>query len=412
LGDLIISIDIGTSKVCALIGRVNKYSQLEVLGRGMAPCYGLKKGVIVDIDRTAEAIRSAIDEAEKTANIKVGSAYANIHGMHVDVINNKSELSISNAEREISQRDVDNLIRAVRDIEISEDKQLIDVITRQYILDGYDEIVDPVGMVGTRLELDADIVVGKITSVQNIVKSIERAGIQIDGLVAEAFASGEICLTADERDIGVVLIDVGGGVTDISVFQANRLVFYDSIPVGGDHITNDIAIGLRISPSEAEKIKRQYELALTSLIKNDQEISVFDINENKKKSIKVSELVEIIEARVYEIFSLCRNQLAKSGIMLPPNGGVVLTGAGISYVDGCKQLAGEVFEMPIRVVQAGLIQGVSKPEFVVASGIIKYISNIKRVACKTTEIKLNKTVSKEQKASAFEKIASLFRKLF
>lgn len=412
MGDLIISIDIGTSKVCALIGRVNKYSQLEVLGRGMAPCYGLKKGVIVDIDRTAEAIRSAIDEAEKTANIKVGSAYANIHGMHVDVINNKSELSISNAEREISQRDVDNLIRAVRDIEISEDKQLIDVITRQYILDGYDEIVDPVGMVGTRLELDADIVVGKITSVQNIVKSIERAGIQIDGLVAEAFASGEICLTADERDIGVVLIDVGGGVTDISVFQANRLAFYDSIPVGGDHITNDIAIGLRISPSEAEKIKRQYELALTSLIKNDQEISVFDINENKKKSIKVSELVEIIEARVYEIFSLCRNQLAKSGIMLPPNGGVVLTGAGISYVDGCKQLAGEVFEMPIRVVQAGLIQGVSKPEFVVASGIIKYISNIKRVACKTTEIKLNKTASKEQKASAFEKIASLFRKLF
>ncbi len=411
MGDLIISIDIGTSKVCALIGRVNKYSQLEVIGRGMVPCYGLKKGVIVDIDRTAEAIRSAIVEAERAANVKVGSAYANIHGMHVDVINNKSEISISNAEREISRRDVDNLIYAVRDIEISEDKQLIDV-TRQYILDGYDEIIDPVGMVGTKLELDADIVVGKITSVQNIVKSIERAGIQIDGLVAEAFASGEVCLTADERDIGVVMIDVGGGVTDISVFQANRLIFYDSIPVGGDHITNDIAIGLRISPAEAEKIKRQYELALTSLIKNDQEISVFDINENKKKSIKVSELVEIIEARVYEIFSLCANQLAKSGTMISPNGGVVLTGAGISYVDGAKQLAHEVFEMPVRVVQAGLIQGVTKPEFIVASGIIKYISNIKRVACKTSEIKLNKSSTQERRDSVFERIAGFFRKLF
>jgi len=412
LGDLIISIDIGTSKVCALIGRVNKYSQLEVIGRGMAPCYGLKKGVIVDIDRTAEAIRSALDEAEKAAGVRAGSAYANIHGMHVDVVNNRSELFISNAEREISQRDVDNLIRAVRDIEFSEDKQLIDVIPRQYILDGYDEIVDPVGMIGTRLELDADIVVGKITSVQNIVKSIERAGIQIDGLVAEAFATGEICLTHDERDIGVVLIDVGGGVTDVSVFQGNRLVFYDSIPIGGDHITNDIAIGLRISPSEAEKIKRQYELALTSLIKNDQEISVFDVNENRKKTIKVSELVEIIEARVYEIFSLCRNQIVKSGIMIPPNGSVVLTGAGISYVDGCKQLAGEVFEVPVRVVQAGLIQGVTKPEYVVAAGIIKYVSSIKKVACKTSEIRLSKSAGREPKASFLEKIADFFRKLF
>lgn len=412
MGDLIISIDIGTSKVCALIGRMSNYSQLEVIGRGMVPCHGLKKGVIVDIDRTAEAIKGAIDEAERSANVKAGSAYANIHGMHVNVINNKSEISISNADREITQRDVDNLICSVRDIEISEDKQLIDVITRQYILDGYDEIVDPVGMVGTKLELDADIVVGKITSVQNIVKSIERAGIQIDGIVAEAFATGEVCLTPDERDLGVVMIDVGGGVTDISVFQENRLVFYDSIPVGGDHITNDIAIGLRISPAEAEKIKRQYELALTSLIKNDQEISVYDINENKKKSVKVSELVEIIEARVYEIFSLCKNQLVKAGTLVSPNAGVVLTGAGISYVDGCKQLAQEVFEVPVRVVQAGLIQGVTKPEYVVASGTIRYISNIKRVACKTSEIKLNKSVNREQRESKLSKIASFFKKLF
>jgi cell division protein FtsA len=405
-------VDIGTSKVSSIIGRVHKNSQLEILGRGMSPCNGLKKGVIVDIEATAACIRSAVEEAEAAANMRVGSAFINIHGMHVSVINNKSWLAISNGNREITHRDIDSILHSVRDIEIPEDRQLIDVIPRQYIIDGYDEIIDPIGMVGTRLEVDADIVVGKITSVQNIVKSVERAGIQLDGIVAEAFATGEICLTADERDMGVILLDIGGGVTDISVFQGKRLVFYDSIPVGGDHITNDIAIGLRISNTEAEKIKRQFELALTSLIKNDQEISVFDINENKKKNVKVSEVVEIIEARVYEIFSLSRNQLAKAGALLKPGGGVVLTGAGISYVDGSRQLAQEVFEVPVRVVQAGQIQGVSKPEFIPSAGIIRYVASIKKGTSHASELKLKKPGAAQPKESVLEKILRFFREIF
>lgn len=412
MGDLIVSVDIGTSKVGSIIGRVNKNSQLEILGRGMSPCNGLKKGVIVDIDGTAACIRNAVEEAEAAANMKVGSAFVNIHGMHVSVINNKSWLSIANGNREITARDIDSLLHEVSDIEISEDRQLIDVIPRQFIIDGYDEIIDPVGMVGTKLEVDADVVVGKITSVQNILKSIERAGIQIDGIVAEAFATGEICLTPDERDIGVILLDIGGGVTDISVFQGKRLVFYDSIPVGGDHITNDIAIGLRISNTEAEKIKRQFELALTSLIKNDQEISVFDINENRKKNVKVSEVVEIIEARVYEIFSLCRNQLARAGSLVQPDGGVVLTGAGISYVDGSKQLAQEVFEVPVRVVQAGQLQGVSKPEFITSAGIIRYVATVKKGTSHASEIKLKKPGNAQPKASIIDKIIQFFKEIF
>jgi cell division protein FtsA len=410
VSDLIISIDIGTSKVCALIGKVNKFSQMEIAGRGMAPCSGLKKGVVVDIDSTASSIRKAVEEAEADANMKIGSAYVNIHGMHVNVINNKSWLSING--REITQNDLENILRDVRDIDIPEDRQLIDVIPRQYIIDGYDEITDPVGMVGTRLEVDADMLVGKITSVQNIVKSMERAGVKLDGIVAEAFATAEICLTPDERDIGSVLLDVGGNVTDVSVFQGKRLIFYDSIPVGGDHITNDIAIGLRISNMEAEKIKRQFELALTSLIKNDQEISVLDINENKKKNVKVSEVVEIIEARVYEIFSLCKNLLDKAGIVIPTEGGIVMTGAGISYVDGCKQLAQEVFELPVRVVQAGQIQGVSKPEFVASAGMIRYVANVKKGGSMASEVKLKKPDNVKNKESFFEKIIELFKKLF
>lgn len=410
MGDLIVSIDIGTSKVCALIGRVNKYTQLDIAGRGMSLCNGLKKGVIVDIDSTAASIKSAVEEAESAANMRVGSAYVNIHGMHVNVINNRSYMNING--REITYNDVVNILHEVRDIEIPEDRQLIDVVARQYIIDGYDEIVDPVGMVGTGLEIDADIITGKITSVQNIIKSMERSGIKIDGIVAEAFATGEISLSQDERDIGVVMLDVGGSVTDVSVYQGKRLIFYDTIPVGGDHITNDIAIGLRISSTEAEKIKRQFELALTSLIKNDQEISVLDINENKRKNVKVSEVVDIIEARVYEIFSLCKNLLDKAGVVVPESGSVVMTGAGISYVDGCKQLANEVFELPVRVVQAGQLQGVSKPEFIASAGMLRYVANLKKGGSHASEIKLKKSSSKQPEESFFGKIGRFFKKLF
>jgi len=410
VGDLIVSIDIGTSNVCTLIGRVNNYTQLDIVGRGITPCNGLKKGVIVDIDSTAASIRDSIEKAELTANMRVGSAYVNIHGMHVNVINNTSQLNIDG--NEITRHDIENILHEVSSIEIPEDRQLIDVIPRQYIIDGYDEIIEPAGMVGTKFEVDADILTGKITSVQNIIKSMERAGVQIDGIVAEAFATGEIGLTQDERDIGVVLLDVGGSVTDVSVFHAKRLVFYDTIPVGGDHITNDIAIGLRITNVEAEKIKRQFELALTSLIKNDQEISVMDINENKKKDVKVSEVVEIIEARVYEIFSLCKNMLDKAGVVVPDNGSVVMTGAGISYVDGCKQLANEVFELPVRTVQAGQIQGVSKPEYIAAAGMIKYVSNVKKGASHATEIKLKKPATKKKEVAFFSKLVQFFKDIF
>ena len=410
MGEYIVSIDIGTSKICTMIGKVNKYSQLDIIGRGMAPCSGLKKGIIVDIESTAASIRDAIEEAEMSANMRVGSAYVNIHGMHVNVINNKSIVNING--REITRHDVENILNLVKDVEISEDKQLIDVIPRQYIIDDYDEIIDPVGMVGTRLEVDADILVGKITSVQNIIKSLERAGIQIDGIVAEAFATAGICLTPDERDIGAVLLDVGGSVTDVSVHCGKRLVFYDTIPVGGDHVTNDIAIGLRISNAEAEKIKRQFELALTSLIKNDQEITVLDINENRKKNVKVSEVVDIIEARVFEIFSICRNLMDKSGIVLPSGSNVVMTGAGISYVDGCKQLAQEVFDMPVRVVQAGQLQGVSKPEFIVSAGLIRYIANVKRGCSLASELKLRKTTSTKPKESFFARFVNALKELF
>jgi len=411
VGSYIVSLDIGTTKVCTLIGSVNKANQLEIIGEGLAPCNGVKKGVIVDIESVSSSIRDSIKQAETMANISVGSAYVNIYGMHVNVVNNKSSIEISDNNHEISPKDVEKLLYKARDLEIPEDCQIIDIIPRQYIIDGYDEIIDPVGMVGLRLEVDADVVIGKITSAQNIVKSLERAGLKIDGLIIEAFASGELLLTPDEKEIGAVLIDVGGGITDISVFKNKRLVFYDSIPVGGDHITNDISIGLKISHSEAEKIKRQFELALTSLINNDQEFSVNSVEDNKRKKIKVSEVVEIIEARVYEIFSICRNLLERSNIEIDDNMNIVLTGGGISYVDGNKQLASEVFGIPARVAIYRSAE-VSKPEFATAAGMIRFVSNTYKNGNAGSKVVLRKSKNSQKKQpSLLKKITKFLSRL-
>jgi len=408
--EIVVSIDIGTSKICTVVGKVSKSGQLEVIGKALSPCIGIKKGVIVDIESTSDSIRSSVKQAESMANLKIGSAYVSIAGMHVSVINNQSWISISNENREITAKDIERVLYAARDIQISEDRQLIDIIPRQYIIDGYDEIMDPIGMVGVKLGVEADIVTGKITSVQNIVKSMKKCNIKIDGLVIGALATGEIALTQDEKDIGVVMIDVGGGITDISVFHKKKLVFYDSIPVGGDHVTNDISIGLKIPYADAEKIKRQYELALTSLIANDQEISVNDVNENRKKQVKVSEVVEIIEARVYEIFSLSENLLQKSGLNSGFYFSVVLTGGGISYVDGCKQLAGEVFELPVRVATYNA-SGISKPEYAAAAGMIKHVAGVHRIGKTGSEVKIQgKPVTRNNKGllSKISKIISDF----
>lgn len=411
MSDIVVGIDIGTSKVCTSVGRINKDNQVEILGQGFVPCTGVRKGIIVDIESTANAIRDSVEAAEKSSNLKINSAFINILGTHVNVIGNRSSVSIPSENREITKKDVERVLHIVRDVPVDEDRQLIDIVPRQFVIDGYDEIIDPVGMVGVKLEVDADIVVGKITSVQNIVKSAERANIRVDGLVAEAFATGEILLAPEEKEMGVILIDVGGGITDISVFKNRRLIFYDSIPVGGDHITNDLSIGLRISVSEAEKLKRQFELALTSLIKNDQEVSVYDVNEDRKKEVRVSEIVEIIEARVYEIFSLCHELLVKNNVTSSLEGGVVLAGAGISYVDGCKQLANEVFGLPVRI-GTFKVSGVHKPEFATSVGMIKHISSLHKASSVSLDVRAQKQKDVENKEGFLIKLLNFFRELF
>ena len=410
MGETVVGIDIGTSKVCTVIGQINDNNQIDIIGRGTSPCTGLKKGIIVDIEGTSSSIHKAVGQAESISNLKIGSAYVNITGMHVTVINNTDSINISGENREITCKDVERVLYAARNVTIPEDKEIIDIIPRQYIIDGYDEIIDPVGMVGVKLEAEVDVVLGKITSVQNILKSMERANIRIDGLVIESFAAGEVLLTPEEKEIGCILIDVGGGITDISIFKGKRLIFYDSITVGGDHITKDISIGLKISYLDAEKIKREYELALTSLIKNDQEITVTEINENKKKNIKVSKFVEIIEARVHEIFTLSRKLIENQGIDVRFLSGMVLTGGGISYLDGGIQLAYEVFDIPVRVATFK-INGSHKIEFATAAGIVKYCSGKVKVGKQGSDIRVQKQ-RLPKKEPTFKKIIKWFGKFY
>ena len=409
---IFVGIDIGTTKVCTLIGRVNESGQMEIMGKGMAPCSSVKKGVIVDIDGTSNSIALSVEQAQSEAGLKVYSAYVNIPGMHINALNVRNSINVSGDNREISSRDVQELLRVAKNVELPEDMDIIDVIPRQYIVDGYDEIIDPVGMVGTRLEVDTDIIAGKITSIQNIIKSLDKAGIKTNGIVPEAFASGVMALSQKDRELGVVLIDVGGGITDISVFKNNRLMFCDSIPVGGDHVTNDISIGLKISYAEAEKIKKQYGLALVSLIDNDQDVWVYDVNDNYRKSVKISEVVEITEARVYEILSLCRERLEKAGLYQGFGAGVVLTGRGISYLDGIRDIADEVFGLDVRIASANVPEGL-KPEFATAAGIIKYVSGIAPGQNAGSEVKSGKAKSgRKEGGNIFKKLSKLISDLF
>ncbi len=389
IGDIIVGVDIGTSKVCTLIGQVNKTNQIDVLGYGSAPCSGVRKGIIVDIESTAQAIRQAAEQAEQMAGLTVNSVYVNITGSNISMLRSKGMVDIPSNQSEINYTDIERVLKAVQDIEVTPDKKIIDIIPYQYIINGYDQIVDPIGMIGSTLEIDCQIVSGSMTSVQNLVRSVEKAGYYVDGIVPEAIAASEVMLIPDEKELGVLLLDTGAGITDISIFKGKRLIFYDSIPIGGEHITNDIAIGLKVPYNEADKIKKQYGIALTSLIQNDQEISIASINESKVRSIKISEVVEIIEARVSEIFTLVNEALEKAGVKEKISAGAVISGEGITIYDGSIQLGAEILQMPIRI---GVTKGSSmvKPTYAVALGIVKYMSGVKHIKNIASNVKSTK----------------------
>ena len=407
MSDIIVGIDIGTSKVSTVIGKVDREREVEILGKGIASCTGVKKGIIIDIDATSDSIRNSVRIAETQSEVKVISAYINISGLHSNIIKHRNFTNVVGSNKEITKEDVQKLIYSAGTLPIAADCEVIDVVPSQFIVDGYDGIIDPVGMKGSMLEGDFDVVIGKIISVQNIIRSVEKAGIKVDGLIA---AAGECILMPDEKDMGVILVDIGGGTTEVSVFKNEKLVMNHCFAVGGDHISNDLSIALKMSYAESERIKKQFQLASTSLIKNDQEISVNDISESFKKSIMVSDAIEVIEARVCEIFSLCHDMIEKN---CPGSygAGVVLSGNGIAALDGASQLANEIFQLPVRVAVPKL-KDITSLEYCTAAGIVKFIAKQEKDASTISKKNIPETNKKTKNNSFLKKLFISLKELF
>jgi len=411
VGELVVAIDIGTSKVCALCGEIGKTGMVETLAKAAVPCTGMKKGLIVDIESVARSITAALRKVENDAGARIGSAYINVMGLHVDVITNRASTAVANENREITRVEVERLLYAVRNVDVPMDAQIIDVIPRQFMIDGYSGITEPVGMIGSSIELEADIVTGKISSITNIIKCIESAGIKIDGLVISGQALSEIILSPEEMELGVIMVDGGGSVTDISVFHNGRLYFYESVPVGGDHITNDISIGMKIPYADAEKLKKEYELALPLLIDKDMEVNLTDINDNLRKRVYVSEIIEIIEARVYEIMMICRDLLNEYRVEFDFGAGVVLTGGGIAYLDGCKQVANDIFGLPVKVFPERNLKN-QKTDSILAEGIVKHVARMGKGVRYGSDVQLAKKREPGTGANVFGKFIELLKRIF
>jgi cell division protein FtsA len=377
MNEAAVGIDIGSSKVCTIIGELNKNSQLQIMGVGTAECRGYRKGIIVDIDNTSQAITNSVEQAERMSGMEVKAAYISMPGGLASLVKNRGVIAIPRDEKEITNDDVKRVLASAAAENIPVDMEVIGVIPLQFIVDGYENIKDPVGMMGLRLEVEANIITAPLSAVQNLVKSIERCNIDVLGIVIQPIADAEALLTKDEKDLGIALIDVGSEITNISVFTNGQLSFTKLIPIGGAHITNDISIGLKIPVSEAEKLKRQYGCALVSMIKTVEDISVNIQGTNSAKIVSNKVLTDIIEARVQEIYYLVNRELEQSGFKKLATCGAVLSGGGLSFINGAAEAGASLLGMPVRIGSPKYI-GVASPVYSTATGMVKHILSSKK----------------------------------
>lgn len=373
--EIIVGLDIGTTKVCAIIGRVNEYGSVDIIGIGVSPSRGLRKGVVVNIESTVNSVATAIEKAELMAGLEVRSVYSGIAGGHIEGINSRGVVAVSNKEREITMSEVERVIDAAKALALPMEREVIHVIPQEFIVDNQEGIKDPIGMNGVRLEAEVHIVTGAVASAQNIVKSVNRSGYAVNDIVLEPLASGLATLKEDEKELGVVLIDIGGGTTDVLVYLNGSIWHTGVIAMGGNHVTNDISIGLRTPMHSAEEIKRRSGVALSALIDHDELIEIPSVGGRNPTRIPRQILAEIIQPRMEEIFLLVKHELEKKEFANLLSGGVVLTG-GASLLNGADKVAEQVFELPVRIGLplnvGGLINEVSSPEYSTGVGLILY----------------------------------------
>ena len=343
---LIVGLDIGTSKVVALVGEIDADGAVEVVGLGSHPSRGLKKGVVVNIESTVQSIQRAVEEAELMAGCQIHSVFAGIAGSHVRSLNSHGVVAIR--DREVSDVDVQHVIDAAKAVAIPADQRILHVLPQEYIIDGQEGIRDPIGMSGVRLEAKVHIVTGADSAAQNIVKCVQRCGLTVEDMVLEQLASSHAVLTDDEKELGVCLVDIGGGTTDLAVFSQGAIRHTAVIPIAGDQVTNDIAVSMRTPTHYAEDIKVRYACALSQLANSDESIEVPSVGERPARRLARQTLAEVVEPRYEELYGLVRDELRRSGFEEIIAAGIVLTG-GSARMEGAIDLAEEVFHMPVRM---------------------------------------------------------------
>ncbi len=370
---VLVAIDAGSTKVATVVGEVTPMGDVNVIGYGIAPLAGMKKGMVANIEQTVASISSSIEKAERLSGYKIGSAFVNLGGSHISSQNSRGVVAVSGSRREVSREDVARAMEAARAVQVPANRQVVHVVARGYIVDGQDGIKDPVGMSAVRLEVETHIVAGATTSIQNLTKCVTNSGVQIDEVVVSSLAAAEATLTDTEKDLGVVIADIGGGTTDIAVFTDGAVSHTAVLPVGGINVTNDVAIGLRTSLNLAEEIKVKNGTANVAEVQPEELLNVSMLGDAGGQTIQRRRLAEIIEARMRELYDMIRAEIERSGHAGPLPAGIVLTGGGAKLA-GVTELARDVLEMPVRVAGpegvGGLMDQLASPAFSTSLGLL------------------------------------------
>jgi cell division protein FtsA len=373
--ELIVGLDIGTTKVCAIIGEINETGQLEIIGVGSTPSRGLRRGVVINIEATVKSIQNAVESAELMSGREVHGVYTGVAGGHIEGINSRGVVAVTGRDREITKEDVDRVIDAAKAIVIPMDREVLHVIPQEFIVDQQGGIKNPVGMVGVRLEAEAHIITGAVTSAQNIVKCVNRAGFKVNDIVLEPLASSKAVLTADERELGVLLIDLGGGTTDVLVHLEGAPYHTEVLSIGGEQVTSDVSIMLKTPLEVAETIKKEHGCCYVPAVLEDEDVVVPGVGGRPPRKISRRSMAEIIQPRMAEILGMVKEQIEKRGYLHLLGGGVVLTGGG-SLLAGTGELASEIFGLPARIGYpmklGGLVEEYHDPMYATGVGLVMF----------------------------------------
>jgi cell division protein FtsA len=371
----VVGLDVGTSKVTAVVGEIVDSGGLDVVGIGVAESAGIRRGAVVNVDAAVDAIKKAIEEAELMAGVEIDSVHLALSGPQIKGFNSRGVIAVAGKNREITREDVRRAIDAAKAVSLPTGREILHVLPQDFVVDEQDGIGAPVGMLGARLEVNVHIITGSQSSTQNMVGCVNRAGVEVVETVVEQLAAGEAVLTPDEKELGVALVDVGGGTTDVAIYERGSLWHTAAIPIGGDHFTNDIAVGLRTPGPDAEKIKRRCGCALSAMVDEDETMEVASVGGRKPRIMARRILSEILQPRAEEIFHMVWDEIRRAGYEKSLNSGIVLTGGG-AILDGMPEIAEQIFDLPIRRGCPGNVGGladhVNSPTFATGVGLALY----------------------------------------